>query len=333
MAVRKGFFAGIRAWLWGDPDTPESERPGRAEARRASAPGGLTGTSVEPVRAEATAELPFRDVPMTVASRDDVFEFHLTPHFHWRSTEMTFADLRERAAALEETARRELVRRVWGIARAHDPADPVAAEEAINRRLGEVWCYTDDKGMISCRASVRVRSDPALRDHVRPFRLTELRMREEHRLGELKAQHAAALTEIWIDVVTTLEMTENPGAVERQFLAPFVAPLADRDFAATMKALRETRRNGTQALAQVLGRAAKDHDQVGLYEFSNAYDKALSSFCKQMGVSPFAWVTSETAGTGAADADPRDGFGAGSGPASGSGTGSGTGSGSTGTSE
>ncbi|MFE2292671.1 hypothetical protein [Streptomyces sp. NPDC059452] len=283
---------------------------------------------MEPVRDEAIAELPLHGVPMTVAARDDVFEFHLTPHFRWRSTEMSFEELGERAAALEEPARRELLRRAWGIARSYDPADPVAAEEAINRRLGEAWCYTEDKGVISCRASVRVRSDPALRDHVRPFRLTELRMREEHRLGELKAQHAAALTEIWIDVVTTLEMTDEPGAVERQFLAPFVAPLADRDFAATMKALRETRRTGTEALARVLGQAAKEHDQVGLYEFANAYDKALSSFCKQMGVSPFAWAISETAGAGEAEAEAGSGSGSGSASGTGSGSGSASGSGS-----
>ena len=41
-------------------------------------------------------------------------------------------------------------------------------------------------------------------------------------------------------------------------------------------------------LAQVLARASVAHEDVGLFEFASAYDKALQAFCRRMGLDPLA---------------------------------------------
>ncbi|MGY5138920.1 hypothetical protein ACWGJW_42195, partial [Streptomyces nigrescens] len=171
-----------------------------------------------------------------------------------------------------------------------EPGDPVAAENAVNKELRGGWCYHDEKGLIRCRPSVRMRIDPALREHVLPFHLAEVRMEKEHHLGKLKADQVKELTERWLRVMSELELLGTLGAAERRLLVPFAAALADEDFFKVMQALKNTRRNGAEALADVLTAATKHHEQVGLFEYANAYDKALSEFCRQMGLSPFSWV-------------------------------------------
>ncbi|MEU8686021.1 hypothetical protein [Streptomyces sp. NPDC048611] len=239
---------------------------------------------------EVAVELPPAEEKLSVAAEGDVFTFELVPHFRWSSREMTLDVLRERAALHEDAARRKLLRRAWSVARTCDPGDPVAAEKTVNKELRGGWCYHDDKGLIRCRPSVRMRMDPALRDHVRPFHLAEVRMVNEHRLGKLKADQVRELTERWLQVMSELELLGTLGAAERRLLVPFAAALADEDFCKVMQALKNTRRNGAEALADVLTAAAKHHEQVGLFEYANAYDKALSEFCRQMGLSPFSWV-------------------------------------------
>ncbi|MEV2197217.1 hypothetical protein AB0I02_40510 [Streptomyces phaeochromogenes] len=246
---------------------------------------------VDPVRPEAYAELAPGAEPLLLAARGDVFEFHVLPHFRWHSREMSLERLRKRAGALSAEARDELLKRSWALARTCDAIDSVKAEELINSELSEGWCYDDEEeGLIKCRPTVRVRIDPALRDRMRPARLQEQAMKEDLRLGLLKAAHARRLTEEWLQIMAGLERSGKLTPVQRQFLVPFAATLADGDFAATSNALRAARRTGAVALADVLNQATKNHEQIGLFEFANAYDQALNSFSQQMGLTPFSWI-------------------------------------------
>jgi hypothetical protein len=67
-----------------------------------------------------------------------------------------------------------------------------------------------------------------------------------------------------------------------------------------MEALRRERRTSTEALVEALRGARGDHQEAGLYEFADAYDKALSAFCKEMGLSPFSWIDDAVAPDGPA---------------------------------
>lgn len=291
MTERKGLRARLRNWwhrVTGKNGAEAADGPEPVE----EADGTDTPVAGQAAQAEAAVELPPGEEALSVAARGDVFAFELVPHFRWSSREMPLDTLRERAALHEEAARGKLLRRAWAVARTCDPLDPVAAEKAVNKELRGGWCYNDDKGLIRCRPSVRMRIDPALREHVLPFHLAELRLTEEHRLGELKAGQVQARTERWLRVMSELELLGTLGPAERRLLVPFAAALADEDFFKVMQALKNTRRNGAEALAGVLTAATKHHEQVGLFEYANAYDKALSEFCRQMGLSPFSWVDS-----------------------------------------
>lgn len=293
MAPRKGFFGRMRDWLrGGDGDYPVQVTPARAGAIEPP-------TRTEPVggiEVEMGVELPVHEQPMNVSAVGDVFEFELIPLLRWTSSEMSLDALKERAVVHEAAARGKLLRQASAIARTHEATAPAALEQAVNRELRKGWCFYDMMGLIHCRPSVRVRIDPILRDHLRPYQLEELRLREEHQIAELRAENAEALTEVWLQVIRRLELISELGPVERQFLVPFAAKLSNGvSLAVTMSELKKARRDGINELAAVLRTAVGSHERIGLFEFANAYDKALSGFCRQMGLSPFAWVTSESA--------------------------------------
>ncbi|MFD5556196.1 hypothetical protein ACFWIA_20440 [Streptomyces sp. NPDC127068] len=285
---KRGLLARLFAW-W-------SARRERRRARAADDPstgvdpGSTQLGTVDPLQIDSYAELAPGEDPVLLVARGDAFDFHVLPHFRWQSSEMSVERLRERAAALSAEARDEFLRRAWGLARDCDADDPVAAETLINTRLAAGWCYDDAEGLIKCRPTARVRVDPVLRDRVRPARLAEQGMKEDLRLGLLKAAHARQLTEEWLQVIATLEQGGELTQVQRTFLVPFAAVLADGDFATAVDKLRTARRLGTEALAEVLNQATTNHEQVGLFEFANAYDKALNSFSQQMGLTPFSWI-------------------------------------------
>ncbi|MFJ3416951.1 hypothetical protein ACIPN8_11440 [Streptomyces sp. NPDC086082] len=286
---KKGLFARLREWWRGRRRSKQAQPPTVATEQPAEWESPALG-SVEPVRPEAYAELAPAAQPLLLAADGDVFEFHVLPHFRWHSREMSVEQLRRRAGALSAEARDELLKRSWSLARTCDPVDPVKAEELINSELSDGWCYEGEEGLVKCRPTVRVRIDPALRDRMRPTRLEAQAMKEDLSLGLLKAAHAKQLTEEWLQVIAHLERSGELGPVQRQFLVPFAAVLADGDFAAATDALRTVRRNGAVALANVLNQATKNHEEIGLFEFANAYDKALNSFSQQMGLTPFSWI-------------------------------------------
>ncbi|MEU6537950.1 hypothetical protein [Streptomyces sp. NPDC047000] len=285
---KKGLLARWREW-WRDrrerrarlrPDVPEPAAEWVSPAL----------DTVESPQPDADADVAPGGEALRLAAQGDIFEFQVLPHFRWHSGNMTVERLRERAGTLTAAARDELLKRAWALARTCDPNDPVKAEELINSELSDGWCYSNDGELVKCRPTVRVRIDPVLRDRIRPARLEEQGLRDELRLGRLKAAHARLLTEEWLQVIADLERSGELTPVQRQFLVPIAASLADGDFAAACDTLRSARRTGAVALANVLNQATKNHEQIGLFEFANAYDKALNSFSQQMGLTPFSWI-------------------------------------------
>ncbi|MFJ5559351.1 hypothetical protein ACIQCD_18545 [Streptomyces sp. NPDC093250] len=241
---------------------------------------------VKPVRREAELHTGQDEEPLLLAARDDVFEFEVLAHFRWHSHDLSAQRLHERAGELSAAARSELIKRAWELSRTCAADQPAEAERLINAEISDGWCYEDADGLIKCRPTVRVRIDPALRNRMLPLHLEQQVMREQHRLGKLKAEHAQELTEKWLEVVRALEDADALTHEQRQFLLPFVAGLSDKDFAAAAKELRNARSQGARDLADVLRHAARSHEQIGLYEFATAYDRALNSFSQQMGLSP-----------------------------------------------
>ncbi|MCF2130863.1 hypothetical protein L1I79_31225 [Strepomyces sp. STD 3.1] len=284
-----GHFSRWRRW-WrrraaaGQPLFSPTSAPGHDEDLYPSA-------LATPMRAEVEVDLgePENHV-LRLTARDGVFEFEILPSVRLTSHDMSEESLNRRRRDLSDAVLREILRRAWPIARSCDPDAPAEAETLINAEIADGWCYERPEGVVKCRPTVRVRVDPVLRDRIRPIRLEEQVMREEHRLGILKASHAQALTETWLEVLRRLEGSDELTREQRQFLVPFVASLSDKEFAAAAKELRTARRQGAKNLADVLQQAARNHEQIGLFEFAKAYDKALNSFSQQMGLGPATFI-------------------------------------------
>ncbi|MEW2072848.1 hypothetical protein AB0941_04310 [Streptomyces sp. NPDC013433] len=293
----KGLLATLRdayrAWR-------RSKHDGGHEAGTEPAVPDGTGSSPVAPRKDAFVRSSPREEPLPLPARDDVFSFQAFPTLHWTSQAMSQDMLKTRVRQHEETAREELLRVAWPAARACDPADAVAAETAVNAKLSTEgnWCFEDAEGLIRCTPSVRVRVDPALREHVLPHHLEELTLRETQRLGVIRAERVRTLTEAWLDVISRLELMGELDAHQRRLLVPFAATFADPDFRAVMEALRHQRRTSVDALVAALKGARGDHQEAGLFEFADAYDKALSAFCREMGVGPFSWVEDAVAADG-----------------------------------
>jgi hypothetical protein len=237
-------------------------------------------------------EPPAGSEEMVIASRGDVFNLHLIPYFRWTSSDMPFEVLAQRSARYVEPARGRLLREVWRTVRRFGPNDVAAAEEAVNSltELRRGWCYHDERGVVRCRPTVRVTLDPRLREHTLPLELERLRLDFAHQYAMADAEQIETRTERWLHAVKKLEQIPELGPVQRQFLAPFCALMADERFAVTMTAVADLRAERTDDLLTVLQQAGKDHEGVGLFEFANAYDKAVSAFAQQMGVDPYRWA-------------------------------------------
>lgn len=284
MPRRKGLFRTLRDW-WRSAPSEEPAAPDApaaasgAAGAEAAVDTGSAATVQTAARGEQDVELPPSDVVLSIDALGDVFSFEVLPHFRWTSSAMTLDTLRERAAVHQEASLVELTRRAWPLLRGCDPEQPQAAETLVNEQLAGGWWYDDEKGRITCVPTVRVRIDPALRGHLLPYHV-----------GRLRAEQVAELSEKWLQVVRELEKQGELEPVERRLMLPFVAALVDQDFAKVTQALENTRRSGAAMLAEVLDTARKNHEQIGLFEYANAYDKALGAFCRQMGLTPFSWV-------------------------------------------
>ena len=255
---------------------------------------------------------------MLVPAQGEVFDFYLYVHFRWSSPTHSIYQLQSLSRAREQTARATARMTAWEVARQFEPTATAMAEQALNASFAGGLCYEDAAhGTIRCMPTIRVLMDPRLRAHLVPFRLRRTEQLEEHRLGLERARMVEERTQHWLTALRTFEgapettgeiaampawdgsqAVQTPEMVEaetrqRQFLLPFAASLADEQFAKVTTGLTATRRERAVELVQVLRDARGDHQQVGLFEFAQAYDKAYEMFCQQMGLRPYSFMLAD----------------------------------------
>lgn len=286
MAEQLGVFSRLRRFLFGEPQT-----------------------YVMGPRPTVNYEPPDDTEPVVVAARGDLYDLHLIPHFRWSSSEMPFDLLEQRSRLYLQNARGTLLQRIWSVCRQLDPTDPAAAEIAINNlpSVRDGLCYDDELGAIQCTVSVRALLDPRLRELLLPFHQRGIELDQEHQLdvqrmghqqaiGRQRADQVEELVQRWLAVIKELEQLTTLGRDERQFLLPFAARIVDSDFASVMQHTSLARQERATELVDVLRQASSNHERVGLFEFADAYDKALRTFSRQMGLNPFSWLLSDFGG-------------------------------------
>jgi hypothetical protein len=288
MTERKGFIGWLKRLF---------RRPEPLAAQPVTEAMGPVAATLLP---EVTIEPPGSAEPLRLPARGEVFELHVLADFKWTSSQLSRAALEEWVSAHTENARYKVQRELWDVARGIAAIDTAEAEVALNEKLRKGWCYESESGTVRCQPSIRVRLDPRLAERLLPFEYRELNMNEEHRLGLLKAELTEILSKAWMKSIKLLETADDfvTSEEQAQFLAPFSAALADAEFAAVMTQLAQKRRQLTVELKNVLDDARKGHEQIGLFEFASAYDRAVQAYSRQMGLDPYALVFPEAAAGG-----------------------------------
>lgn len=248
-----------------------------------------------PPRRTATFEPPPHTAPLIVPAQGDVFDLHVIVHLKWSCDSLDSDELEEVALERREGALYTVGRTIRDLARSLDPFQPARAQASINgsEAMRNGICYDEDGHMVTCRPMAQVLMDPRLRDQLLPFATQRVELREQHRLGQIHDQQLRERAEEWLQAFQRLEQFAQLGKDERQFLLRYAASLVDKDFAEVIEKMAGDRYVLYTQFAEVLGRATRDHERVGLFEFAAAYDKALQTFCRQMGVSPATFLLSD----------------------------------------
>ncbi|MCP3785305.1 hypothetical protein NLX85_18250 [Micromonospora sp. A3M-1-15] len=251
-----------------------------------------------PVQPTGPYEPPPEPVPLVVPGAGDVFDLHVIVHLRWQSPpdkRLSYERAEELSRVYHDTAMNSVLKRVWQLARSLDPLYPAQAETEMNNdpQLRRGWCFGDENGTVQCVPTVRVFLDPKLREHKNPFEIQRLSIEEEHNLGMARDELVRTRTESWLRGFQELETFADLGKDERQFLLPYAASLSDERLAKVTTVLARDRHQRYTDLVGLLKVASNDHERLGLFEFANAYDKALQTFCRQMGVGASQWMLAD----------------------------------------
>ncbi|WP_250034174.1 hypothetical protein [Paractinoplanes maris] len=246
---RRSLFRRIKDWFLGEPGQP---------------------AELEPVSYRPAGERS----PLVALSRGDVYEFQVSLDTEWTADKMPYDTLIKQADKYRTSADDTHRRRIWQIARSYGPHQAAEAEDAIQRALGTM-CYDTEDGQVRCTTYFRVTPDGRVREHLTPYLLREIDVDREAVLARQRVESVREITTRWSELLTDL------GVSPVQLSS---AALADPAFAAELGRLADDRRLTARQLVEVLGEAAKDHGQLGMYEFVELYASAIAAFQRQMEV-------------------------------------------------
>jgi len=243
----------------------------------------------------ATYEAPPHTAPLVVPALGDVFDLHVIVHLKWSCDSLNDAELEKLALEWREGALYIVGRIVRDCARSLDPHQPARAQVVINSSedISGGLCYHHAKHMIACRPYVQVMMDPRLREQLQPFEQQRIELTQKHQLSIQRDNQMRKRAEDWLQAFQRLEEFDHLGKDERQFLLRYAASLVDNDFAQVIGQLTNDRQLRYAQFAEVLDRASREHERLGLFEFASAYDKSLQTFCRQMGVDPASFLMSD----------------------------------------
>jgi hypothetical protein len=257
--------------------------------------GDWLGAFVRRGNDDAAYEPPPHTAPLVVPARGGVFDLHVIVHLAWSCPTLRNAELEKLALDRCDGALYLIGRDIRDLARDLDPLDPGGAQDALNahRRINGALCYRRNGEMIKCQARVQVFLDPRLREQLMPFATERVELDECHRVNLQRDRQIQERAQRWLEAIQRLEGFDHLGKDERQFLLRYAASLVDEDFAKVINELAKDRYVRYEQFVEVLRNTRREHERVGLFEFASAYDKALQTFCRQMGVDPAAFLLSD----------------------------------------
>ncbi|XVV17188.1 hypothetical protein ACQP2X_23270 [Actinoplanes sp. CA-131856] len=234
----------------------------------------------EPAPEPISYRPPDQPFALSALCRGDVHEFQVSVETEWTGDNVLYEAVVRQAGKYQSSVRDTHRRRIWQIARAYGPHEAADAERAIQQDLGTI-CYSTDNGQVRCTSYFRVTPDPRVREHLTQFVLREVNADSEAVLARQRVVLARELTGKWSGLLTDLGV--SPVKLS-------ATALADPHFSAELGRLADRRRLSARELVDVLGEAAKDHGQLGMYEIAELYATAVAAYQRQMEVQDSAFI-------------------------------------------
>ncbi|HEX7309307.1 hypothetical protein [Lentzea sp.] len=213
--------------------------------------------------------------PLLLPSRAEGFDFSVRYSVLWSARNCSYGDLVDRVELHRASLRHDVLERIWPVGRDFYPHDPYSAELKMNERLGGSWCYGPDNESVRCEVRIRVNSDSRISDKQAGYYEQLVGMDCDHMLKLRHLENVRCELQGWQQVVE-----EFGDAITVVHAARLVDPEVSKVF----RELAAERKKSATDLVTVLHTATRDHLQVGLYEFANAYDLAVRSFMQQQGL-------------------------------------------------
>ena len=214
---------------------------------------------------------------IAIAARGDAFDFWVRPNFTWSAKAMTGSRFEQCIETYTPEAIHTLRLRIEPVARRYEPYRARALENELNAMLGvRDWDFGPAAVALTCRPEVVVLPDDRVRESQQPYWIRRGEMQSEHDLAMRRAELIQERTRTWSAIMA--ELQKDP-------LARHAAMLAEHsEFAEVFKELTQGRKDELLKLIELLEKAGRSYDGIGLYEYAEGLDAALVAYRKQADV-------------------------------------------------
>ncbi|MEV6929464.1 hypothetical protein AB0M46_33915 [Dactylosporangium sp. NPDC051485] len=215
--------------------------------------------------------------PISLAAMGDAFDFSARPTFTWYGRSLTQAEFEDRIELYTTDALHALRARAERIARAFEPHRSRELEQELNTRIrAKDWVLGPVGEQLTCRPEVLVLPDPRVRESLQPYWQRRIEMHTEHELAMRRAELTRERTQAWSRVMADLE--GDPRSRHAASLAEHEA------FAHVFADMTQGRKDELLRLIDLLEKAGRGYNGIGLYEYAEGLDAALAEYRKRAGV-------------------------------------------------
>jgi len=215
--------------------------------------------------------------PLALAATGDAFDFSVRPTFTFYAENMARARFEDLVDTYTPDALYALRTRAERVARSFEPHRAHDLERELNARLSvRGWSFGASKDRITCRPEVFVLPDPRVRESMQPYWRQRIEMQTEHELAMRRAELTCERTQAWSRVMAALESDPR-----NRHAAALVGHEA---FAEVFTAMTQGRKDELLKLIDMLEKAGRSFNGIGLYEYAEGLDAALAEYRQRAGM-------------------------------------------------
>jgi hypothetical protein len=258
-----------------DPPTDPADRSGWRRFRQ------YVADLRQPIDVEAELTECRYHRPIALAAKGDAFDFSVRPTFNWFAERMTRQRFETLIDSHTSDATHTLRVRAEGLARSYEPHCAHDLEKHLNTRLAAMdWVIGPATARLVCRPEVFVLPDPRVREVMQPYWQRRIEMQSDHELAVRRAELTRERTQAWSSVMAALETDPR---------SRHAASLVDHQaFAEVFKTMTQGRKDELLRLIDLLEKAGRSYNGIGLYEYAEGLDAALAEYRKQADVAEHA---------------------------------------------